>query len=93
MKLFALEMQQGLTPNTPAALCRWGVRLVVVLLLGGVVFLAGPVGFSQQQPAGTENQKAKQDQTIQGQKTTEGAKSAASVEPQFKLRNRTSGGR
>jgi len=82
MKLFALEMQQGLTPNTPAALCRWGVRLVVVLLLGGVVFLAGPVGFSQQQPAGTENQKAKQDQTIQGQKTTEGAKSAASVEPQ-----------
>ena len=83
MKLFALEMQQGLTPNTPAVLCRWGVRLVVLLLLGGVVFLAGPVGFSQQQPAGSEDQKAKQDQTIQGQKPTEGAKSAASnVEPQ-----------
>jgi len=78
MKPFALEIQQGITPDTPAAKRRWGVRLAILLFLGFLVFLDSPSGFCQQQPAGGQKTKAEDQQTNQGEEKTEGAKDAAS---------------
>src|SRR5437588_2637298 len=71
MKPFALEMQQGITPNTPAAKRRWGVRLTILLFLSFGTFLGTPVGFCQQ-PTSGQKSKAQEDQ--QKKEKTEGAK-------------------
>jgi hypothetical protein len=54
MKVFALEMRQGLNPNTPAAKSRWGVRRALMFFsVASLILSASTIGLAQQ-PKGTE---------------------------------------
>ena len=87
MKPFALEMQQGITPNTPAAKRRWGVRLTILLFLSFGTFLGTPVGFCQQ-PTSGQKSKAQEDQQkekTEGAKDKEAASSAKAQKPAWHI--------
>jgi hypothetical protein len=52
MKVFALEMRQGLDPNTPAAKSRWGVRRALTFFsVVALVLSASAIGLAQQPKA------------------------------------------
>ena len=87
MKPFALEMQQGITPNTPAAKRRWGVRLTILLFLSFGTFLGTPVGFCQQ-PTSGQKSKAQEDQQkekTEGAKDKDAASSAKAQKPAWHI--------
>ncbi len=87
MKPFALEMQQGITPNTPAAKRRWGVRLTILLFLSFGTFLGTPVGFCQQPTSGQKSkvQEDQQKEKTEGAKDKDAASSAKAQKPAWHI--------
>lgn len=70
MKVFALEMRQGLNPNTPAAKSRWGVRRALMFFsVASLILSASTIGLAQQSKPAEPSQTTKAPATAPADKT------------------------